>query len=274
MQKQQKQKQKRLGRGLSSLISVESPVVGKPAAADELVPASGPAGVIRVTEIQPNPFQPRKVMAPEELQALADSIKASGLIQPVIVRASGDNAYHLIAGERRWRASQMAGLSEIPAVVRDATDEQMLEIALAENIFREDLNAIDRATAYRRYCDEFSLSAEQVAQRLGEDRTTVTNYLRLLDLPEEVKQWVADGKLAMGHARCLLAIPSPSDLIRTAKQTDAIKSARAVMSPAFLLDRLRVIPPAPGSDQARSWIRVQVSADLRQLLAAKAGALG
>jgi len=218
MQQKQKQKPKRLGRGLSSLISVESPVVGKPAAADELVPASGPAGVIKVTEIQPNPFQPRKVMAAEELQALADSIKASGLIQPVIVRASGDNAYHLIAGERRWRASQMAGLSEIPAVVRDATDEEMLEIALAENIFREDLNAIDRATAYRRYCDEFSLSAEQVAQRLGEDRTTVTNYLRLLDLPEEVKQWVADGKLAMGHARCLLAIPSPSDLIRTAKQ--------------------------------------------------------
>lgn len=173
---------------------------------------------IDAAQIRPNPFQARRGIAAEDLKGLAASIKQAGLIQPIIVRQKGDDLYELIAGERRWRACQMAGVSRIPAIVRDASDEDMLEIALVENIFREDLNAIDRAMAYRRYCDEFNLSADQVATRVGEDRSTVANYLRLLDLPAEVKEWVADDKLAMGHARCLLAIKSASELVRTARQ--------------------------------------------------------
>jgi ParB family chromosome partitioning protein len=169
-----------------------------------------------VSQIRPNPFQPRREMSPEGLKTLADSIRKTGLIQPVVVRQTEPQCYELIAGERRWRAAQMAGLNKVPCVLRDVSPTEMLEIALVENIFREDLNAIDRAMAYRRYCDEFSLSAEQVASRLGEDRTTVTNYLRLLDLPAEVRDQVSAGKLSMGHARTLLGLRSPADMVRLA----------------------------------------------------------
>jgi ParB family chromosome partitioning protein len=156
-------------------------------------------------------------MDPAELKALADSIRASGILQPVVVRSYEEDVFEIIAGERRWRAAQMAGLSEVPILVREASDEQMLELALVENIFREDLNPIERAAGYRQYCDQFNLSADEVAHRMGEDRSTVTNYLRILELPTEVKDWVAAGQLSMGHARCLLAIKSPTDLIRTAR---------------------------------------------------------
>ena len=234
---------KRLGRGLSSLLSVpETPVaVPPPAPAAQTAPAEpappappaetavpGPQ-MIDVAAVRPNPYQPRREITPEALQALAESIRKTGLIQPIIVRPLPGKVYELIAGERRWRASQIAGLSRIPAVIREANETEMLEMALVENIFREDLNAIDRAMAYRRYCDEFQLTAEEVATRLGEDRTTVTNYLRLLDLPGEVKAWVAEGKLSMGHARALLGLKSPTDLVRTAKQAiDEGLSVRAL----------------------------------------------
>jgi len=161
--------------------------------------------MIRCDAIRPNPYQPRADIPETSLDELAESIRRTGVIQPIIVRRQGA-AYELIAGERRWRATQKAGISEIPAVVRSANDEQMLEFALIENIFREDLNAIDRANAYRRYCDAFGLTADQVANRLGEDRTTVTNYLRLLELPPSVQDMVRDGRLSMGHARALAGL--------------------------------------------------------------------
>jgi ParB family transcriptional regulator, chromosome partitioning protein len=208
---------RRLGRGLSSLISVPDEPSPPHVDAEQQTPRAA-ALLIEVGQIRPNPFQPRRDLPPEQLKSLADSIRKNGVLQPIVLRQKGPNLYELIAGERRWRASQMAGLGAIPAVVRDASDEQMLEIALVENIFREDLNAIDRALAYRRYRDEFDLTAEDVASRLGEDRSTVANYLRLLELPSEVKDYVAAGKLSMGHARCLLAIRSPGDLVRLAQQ--------------------------------------------------------
>jgi ParB family chromosome partitioning protein len=209
--------QKRLGRGLSALIPPpDQSATAQGDTATATAPDTSPT--IPIDRIRPNPYQPRQEIRPEELQSLADSIKTNGLIQPVIVRPKVGGLYELIAGERRWRSSQMAGLATIPAIVRDATDEEMLEIALVENIFREDLNAIDRALAYRRYCDEFGLSADDVAQRVSEDRTTVTNYLRLLELPAEVKDMVTEGRLSMGHARCLLAIKSASDLVQVARQ--------------------------------------------------------
>jgi len=184
--------QKRLGRGLSSLISVTEPEeVTSAAESAAAVPTGAPLS-LEVGQIRPNPHQPRKEMGADELKSLANSIEQAGVIQPIVVRPQKEGAYELIAGGRRWRAAQLAGLAEIPAIVRDATDEEMLEIALVENIFREDLNAIDRASAYRQYCDEFGLSADEVAGRLGEDRSTVANYLRLLELPIEVKSWVAE----------------------------------------------------------------------------------
>jgi len=159
---------------------------------------------------------------------LADSIRTTGMLQPIIVRRRGD-AFEIIAGERRWRAAQMAGLTDVPVVIRNANNEQMLELALVENIFREDLNPIERAMGYRQYSTQFSLTAEQVAKRLGEDRTTVTNYLRLLELPTDVKDWVSNGKLSMGHARCLLGLRSVSDLVQAAKLSiDRDLSVRAL----------------------------------------------
>jgi ParB family transcriptional regulator, chromosome partitioning protein len=265
-----KNQPKRLGRGLSSLMSLnpfepleETPIAQ---AADQAV--KGPSAMIGVGRIRPNPFQPRREVSPDELKSLAASIAASGMIQPVIVRAKDDDVYELIAGERRWRAAQMAGLSEIPAIIRQATDAEMLEIALAENIFREDLNAIDRAFAYRKYCDTFDLMPEDVAAKLGEDRSTVTNYMRLLELPQEVKDWVSGGQLSMGHARCLLAIRSPSDLVSTAKQ--AINLGLSVRALEKLVrDRVNAREAAskPGAegDGKRPQIRVLEEAFTRQL---------
>ncbi len=219
----------RLGRGLSSLISMPPDFP----AHSESDPHSGlPAPVpthLKLDHVTPNPFQPRKDIAADDLEGLADSIRKAGVIQPIVVRPRSDGGYEIVAGERRWRACRIAGLQEIPVSVRDASDEEMLELALVENIFREDLNPIERASAYRRYCDEFGLSADEVANRLGEDRTTVTNYLRLLELPEAVRQWVVAGELAMGHARCLLGLKSPDELVKAARLAiDRHLSVRAV----------------------------------------------
>lgn len=249
---------RRLGRGLSSLISVpETPSPDSAADATSLARESAQAA--RVEQLSPNAFQPRKVIDPTELKALAESIRTSGILQPIVVRRRGANAYEIVAGERRWRAAQIAGLSEVPITIREATDEQMLEWALVENIFREDLNPIERALGYRQYCDQFGFSAEQVAQRLGEDRSTVANYLRLLELPSDVKEWVASSKLSMGHARCLLALKVPSEVIQLAKQVmDRELSVRAVEK--LVRERVEARataakPPAEAKDAKRPQIR-------------------
>jgi ParB family chromosome partitioning protein len=165
--------------------------------------------MIPVASVHPNPYQPRSEINTEELHALATSIRKDGLLQPVVVRSRGDR-FELVAGERRWRACIEAGLEHIPALVRVADDRQMLEWALVENLQRENLNPVERAKAYERYCREFKLGPEDLGSRLGEDRTTVTNYLRLLDLSDEVLGFVVKGQLSMGHARALLAIAHPT----------------------------------------------------------------
>lgn len=207
--------QRRLGKGLAALLqSTTSVIRPEPAALEPPpTPAAPPPDtaskqsirLVRCSVIQPNPYQPRSEILEESLNELVQSIRKTGIIQPITVRQKGPG-FELIAGERRWRAAQRAGLVEIPAIVRTATDEEMVELALIENIFREDLNAIDRAVAYRRYCDQFALTADQVANRLGEDRTTVTNYLRLLELPESVQQMVKEGRISMGHARAMAGL--------------------------------------------------------------------
>lgn len=257
---------RRLGRGLSSIISLSEPDVAPGATQQTVAQAGtvpeGAATLLKVSQLRPNPNQPRREFQPDQLKALADSIAKEGVIQPIAVRKAGKDVYEIIVGERRWRASQMAGLMEIPAVIREATDEQMLEVALVENIFREDLNAIDRAMAYRRYCETFNLSAEQVAERLGEDRSTVANYLRLLDLPNEVKQWVIDGSLSMGHARCLLGLSSPGMRVQVGRE--AINKDLSVRVLEKLVKERQTARSAPPESQGGKQAKRPLVVELEQ----------
>ena len=186
---------RRLGRGLKALISVP----------DE-APSGGELVRIPLSRIRPNPFQPRKSFNPDELAELEASLAASGLLQPITVRRAGD-AYELIAGERRLRAATNLGWSEIPALVKDLDDRSSLVMALVENLQRSDLNPIDEARGYQRLIDEFEFTHQQIADSTGKDRATVSNLLRLLALPDQVIQMVADGKLSTGHAKALVSLP-------------------------------------------------------------------
>ena len=169
--------------------------------------------------IEVNPFQPRTDFDEEKLMELAKSIKTSGLIQPITVRALGGDTYQLISGERRLRASKMAGLKEIPAYIRVANDQEMLEMALVENIQRSDLNALEVAISYQRLMDECNLTHEALSDRVGKDRSTITNYIRLLKLPVQLQSAVRDGLLSMGHARALAGIENPAVQLMIFKQT-------------------------------------------------------
>jgi len=161
---------------------------------------------LNVSQITPNPFQPRTTWNEQELEELTSSIKANGIIQPIIVRQAGDSGYQIIAGERRFRAAQKAGLTQIPVFLRNATDQQMLELALVENIHRSNLKPIERSKAYQNYINTFNLTHNEAADRLGEDRSVVTNYIRLLELPTEIKDMLNAGDLTMGHAKAILGI--------------------------------------------------------------------
>lgn len=163
---------------------------------------------ISVSEIVPNPFQPRQTWNDDQLKDLSNSIRENGIIQPIIVRQKGANKYEIIAGERRFRAAQLVGLDKVPAMVRETTDTEMLSLALIENIHRADLNPMERAGAYQKFLETFSLTQEQAAQKLGEDRSVIANHIRLLSLPNEIKQMLTDGTLSMGHARAILALPT------------------------------------------------------------------
>ncbi|MBN1391462.1 MAG: ParB/RepB/Spo0J family partition protein [Sedimentisphaerales bacterium] len=212
-----REKPKHLGRGLASLlgpITLSSDEakqeLANPASASNFIADKELRDSLReisIDSISPNPYQPRTVWDQQDLSDLAESIKANGVVQPIIVRPAGAG-FELIAGERRFRAAKLASLTTIPAIVRQATNEQMLEWSLIENIHRANLNPIERAMAYQNYLSTFSLSQTEAAERLGENRSVVANYLRLLDLPEEVKQMLADGQLTMGHARAMLSLPT------------------------------------------------------------------
>jgi ParB family transcriptional regulator, chromosome partitioning protein len=193
-------KRNALGKGLSALLPDP----------DEAVPAAESASEAPVEALDPNPHQPRTRMAPEALAELAASIRESGIVQPILVRRAGDR-FQIIAGERRWRAAQQAGLARVPVVVRDVPDDRLLELALVENIQRQELTPLEEAHAYQRLLDDLHLTQEQVARRVGKDRSTVANTLRLLRLPAELRELVADGRLDAGHARALLALERVED---------------------------------------------------------------
>jgi ParB family transcriptional regulator, chromosome partitioning protein len=195
-------KKRGLGRGLDALLA------GSSEDSPEEAVEKGSASLrdLPVDLIQPGRYQPRTGMDPEALQELADSIRSQGVVQPVVVRGIGDGRYELIAGERRWRAAQKAGLHEIPAVIRDIPDQAAIAMALIENIQRENLSALEEARALQRLIDEFDLSHQGAAEAVGRSRTAVTNLLRLLDLEPDVRELVEKKKLDMGHARALLAV--------------------------------------------------------------------
>jgi ParB family chromosome partitioning protein len=207
-----------LGRGLSSLLPAR--MAPTPAVETGLTPKSLNALIIAIDAIKPNPVQPRTVFRPDRLEELSASIKANGIIQPLIVRRVGER-YQIVAGERRWRAAGMAGLTEVPVIVQDIADPKMLELALIENIQREDLNPIETAWAYDRLGRELGLTQEQIGERTGKDRSSVTNMIRLLRLPEEVQLLLAEHRLAMGHARAILALDSAEEQIQMAEKASA-----------------------------------------------------
>jgi ParB family chromosome partitioning protein len=196
-------KKKALGRGLGALLENDTE---KPGLTIESDYSSGSFRFIRISQIETNPFQPRTVFHETELNELADSIRQHGIVQPITIRKTGADRYQLISGERRLRASSLAGLTEIPAFIRLADDEQMLEIALVENIQREDLNPIEIALSYQRLLDECHLTQETLSQKVGKDRTTISNYIRLLKLPGEIQIAIRDNLITMGHARALIGI--------------------------------------------------------------------
>ena len=203
-----------LGKGLSALIPVAPPQSVQNTSSDD------PKTQVDIDKISPSPFQPRRAFDEIKLQELAVSIRNQGIIQPLVVRPKGER-FELIAGERRWRAAMKAGLSTVPVVVRQASDRDALQLALIENLQREDLNPIEEATGYRRLQDEFTWSQEEVAEKVGKSRPAVTNALRLLSLPSEVQQEVASGNLPAGQARALLGLQSEAVIITAYREVIA-----------------------------------------------------
>ena len=234
---------KALGRGLSSLLPP------RPTAAPPPEPAPRPVdsvAQVSIDLIDPNPVQPREIFQADRLHELAQSILANGIIQPLVLRRRNER-YQLIAGERRWRAAKMAGLDTVPAVIREIHDDRLLEVSLIENIQREDLNPIESAHAFDRLSREFKLTHEEIARRTGKDRATITNILRLLRLPEDVQQLLAERKIAMGHARALLGLPTEETQRELAQRAATL--GLSVRQVEHLVQRL-LEPPQPASDQA------------------------
>lgn len=248
-----------LGRGLSALMADVS--LGTAGRVEPRVPR--PDTQLPIEKIEPNPDQPRRDFAPEALAELADSIRAKGVIQPLIVRENPNkpDSYQIVAGERRWRAAQIAQLHELPVLIRDLDDTEVLEIAIVENIQRADLNAIEEALAYRQLMDRFGHTQEKLAEALGKSRSHIANLLRLLGLPEEVQAWLREGRLSAGHARALITTEDPVSLARQviARGLSVRETERLAKAPA------RTAPSAPRSpkDADTRVLEQDLSANLR-----------
>ena len=246
-----------LGRGLDRLLS---------SANSESVTDASQLKLLAVEKISPSPYQPRKNIAQEGLQSLADSIKAQGLVQPIVVRKLADGQYELIAGERRWRASQLAGLLEIPAIVRELPDQAAAAMALIENIQREDLNALEEAQALNRLIHEFGLTHQQTAEAVGRSRAAVSNLLRLLELESQCKVLLEEGKLEMGHARALLALQGKQQIElahKVAQYQLSVRATEKLVKQTLAGELQAIIAPKP-----------TLNADISQLQSRLADTLG
>ena len=257
---------KALGKGLSALVPASAPV-------QEGVREIG------IGEIIPNRYQPRQTFRPEALSSLAESLKSHGLIQPIVVRKGEDGRFELIAGERRWRAAQMAGFAKIPAVVKEVHDRELMEWALLENIQREDLNPLEKAQAYARLVSEFSMTQEAIAARMGIDRSSVANLLRLLQLPKELWGALAEGELTLGHAKAILALGKKEDQLRLANEVKA--GGLSVRQTEALAQKMNGAPlsvkakkgggPAPGVSEVEDRLRRALGTKARLIQRGKGG---
>lgn len=221
---------KALGRGLGALLS-----------SDRTIDLGPEPTEVELDSIVPGPMQPRTHFDQASLESLAESIKSHGVVQPLLVRRR-DDRYELVAGERRWRAARIAGLTRVPVIVREVPDESLLEVALIENIQREDLNPIEEAQAYRKLIETVGLTQEALAIRIGRDRSYITNYLRLLRLPEDLQQLLKEGRLSTGHARTLLALSHPDQQRRLARQV--IEGGMSVRATELMVHRMLEAKPA------------------------------
>lgn len=246
---------KALGKGLSALLPARPP---QAAPGPVVLPTS-----LEIDNIQPNPMQPRRVFQPERLEELAASIRANGIIQPLIVRKHGES-YQIVAGERRWRAAKIAGMAEVPVVVQEVADPQMLELALIENIQREDLNPIEMAHAYDRLSRELGLSQEEIGRRTGKDRASIANTVRLLKLPKEVQLLLAEHRINMGHARAILGLPDAGSQIQIAEKAAALgMSVRQVET--LVQEHTSERHKSGGSSQRETRVDPNVKAAVEQL---------
>jgi ParB family transcriptional regulator, chromosome partitioning protein len=242
---------KALGRGLGALLGTSELDVEQ-------------LREIDIDRILPNSQQPRKNFDEEALEELANSIRQHGVVQPIVVRALEDGFFQLIAGERRWRASQRAGLTRLPAVIRQAGDHDTLEIALIENLQRQDLNPLEEAQAYEKLIVDFGMTQDEVARRVGKNRATVANMLRLLKLPSEVQQWLRDNKLSTGHAKALLSLSEPDAILDAAKRV--IQGNLSVRHAEMLVGRIAKGEAQNGDSAAESEVEdPNVKAAIRAL---------
>ncbi|HIZ30654.1 MAG TPA: ParB/RepB/Spo0J family partition protein [Candidatus Fournierella merdipullorum] len=241
-----------LGRGLESLFEDAARDVG------------GPVSTLPLREIEPDKDQPRKDFDEQALSELADSIARHGLLQPIAVRAAAGGAYKIIAGERRWRAARLAGLSEVPVVIKDVTDAEAMELALIENLQREDLDPVEEAMGYRQLMERCELTQEQTAQKIGKSRSAIANSLRLLNLPEDVLTFLKEGKLSTGHAKVLLGLP---DAALQSQAAEAVVGQNLNVRQTEALCKKLVKPEKPAKPQPlRPALAGEVEYALRQVL--------
>ena len=250
-----KSKARGLGRGLSALMADVAPARAEGGV--EVAPAR-PDRVVPIEALRPNPDQPRRRFAKEALDELAASIRAKGIIQPLIVRPRGEGTYEIVAGERRWRAAQQAQLHEVPVILRDFDDTEVLEIAIIENIQRADLNPVEEAAGYRQLMDRFGHTQEKLAEALGKSRSHIANLMRLLTLPDAVQEMVQDGRLSAGHARALITTDDPLALAQ-----EVLRKGLSVRE----TEKLAKKPVDKGGDTARPGVAksAQKDADTRAL---------
>lgn len=270
-----------LGRGLSALVSSAAPVAVTPArepasntdtttiapVAPTVVASTIPStqtvdndGVtfLPLDRVTPNPSQPREDFSEQEISDLSDSIKALGVLQPILVRPVGAGGYQIVAGERRYRAATRAGLSQVPVLIRDLGERETLEIALVENVQRQNLNPIEEAKSYQRLMDEFSLSAQEVSERVGKDRATVANTARLLKLPTVVQEMLRDGRISIGHAKAILTVKEPVAQISLANKVVAeqlsVRAIEAIVSRSVVLDNPKKTQSSDGDGSTREYV--------------------